>query len=103
MQDILLSHDNGCQTDIIVLDFSKAFDTMPQKSLLLKMDHYCVRGPLLTWLQNFLIQRRMRVVEAGEASEEAAVFLGVPQGIVLGPLLFLCHINDLPQSLKPTV
>eukprot|EP00745_Piridium_sociabile_P024152 TRINITY_DN38010_c0_g1_i15.p2 TRINITY_DN38010_c0_g1~~TRINITY_DN38010_c0_g1_i15.p2 ORF type:complete len:168 (+),score=30.61 TRINITY_DN38010_c0_g1_i15:1033-1536(+) len=100
MQDILSSHDAGFQTDIAILDFSKAFDT-PQTA--------AQDGPLWrernyhSWQTNFLTKRKTRVVLGGEASYAVAVESGVPQGTVLGPLLFLCHINDLPDTVKSTV
>jgi hypothetical protein len=103
MNDLLERYDTGKQTDVAILDFSKAFDTVPHSRLLHKLDHYGIRGPIHQWLTNFLKRRTMRVVLEGEASEEAAVESGVPQGTVLGPLLFLCHINDLPDSVKSTV
>ena len=59
MQDILSSHDAGRQTEVIILDFSKAFDTVPHSKLLHKLDHYGVRGTVHTWLTNFLTQRTM--------------------------------------------
>ena len=102
-QDLLSSFDEGHQIDMAILDFSKAFDTVPHDRLLHKLLHYGIDGPLLNWLRCFLTKRHMQVAIEGTASEPATVESGVPQGTVLGPLLFLCHINDLPESVKSQV
>ena len=103
MNDLLQSYDRGQQTDVAILDFSKAFDTVPHSKLLHKLEHYGIQGSILLWLQAFLTTRTMRTVVEGEASEEVRVESGVPQGTVLAPLLFLCHINDLPDAVKSQV
>jgi hypothetical protein len=97
------SYDAGLKTDVAILDFSKAFDTVPHNKLFHKFDDYNVRGSINRWLEMFLTQRKMKVVIDGDESEEATVDSGVPQGTVLGPLLFLCHINDLPDSVRSSV
>ena len=103
MEDLLKNHNAGYQTDVIILDFSKAFDTVPHRELLHKLTSFGIEGPIHTWIKNFLTTRYMRVVVDGECSRKVTVDSGVPQGTVMGPLLFLCHINDLPQSVNSQV
>ena len=90
---------------MVILDFSKAFDTVPYQKLPHKMRQYGVDGNISAWLSDFLTNRKMRVVIDGEESEAVPVDSGVPQGTVqlLWPLLFLCNIHDLPDAVKSTV
>ena len=103
MHDLLQTNDRNIQMDIAILDFSKAFDTVPHDRLLQKLEAYGIRGNLHKWLTSFLKDRQMNVVVEGEHSDSAYVESGVPQGTVLGPLMFLCHINDLPDCVKSQV
>ena len=90
-------------TDVIFLDFAKAFDSVPHERLLLKLNRYGIRGDLLLWFRNWLTNRKQRVIIRGTCSEWSPVISGTPQGTILGPILFLLYVNDITDNVKSKI
>ena len=90
--------DNMSHTVGIFLDFSKAFDTINHNILLNKLSHYGIRGKALEWFRNYLTDRKQFVCVNGQESYQRSISCGIPQGSLLGPLLFIIYINDFQNS-----
>ena len=91
------------QIDVILLDISKAFDVVPHHSLLMKLYMHGITGKTHRWIEDFLGNRIQEVVVNGSKSECGMVKSGVPQGTVLGPLLFLIYINDIESQITSSI
>ena len=94
---------HGIPVDILFLDYSKAFDTVPHRRLVKQVESFGIHGRALAWIQAFLTDRRQLVRANGEHSDFKAVKSGVPQGSILGPVLFTLYVNDIPSLLETII
>ena len=81
------------------MDLKKAFDTVNHQNLCLKLEHSGIRGPALNWMKDYLTDRKKFVQLGNTKSDYANVTCGIPQGSILGPLLFSIYVNDMQQAL----
>ena len=97
------SKDSGNSTHAVFLDFAKAFDSVPHQRLFLKLESVGIRGKLLQWIRNFLLDRYQQVLIDGQSSDWEPVSSGVPQGSMLAPLLFIVYLNDIEEQMNSSI
>ena len=97
------ARNDSHKADVILLDFTKAFDSVPHQRLLAKLKGYGIGGNLLNWLTHSTVGRKQRVSFRGHFSPWTMVTFGVPQGSLLGPVLFLAYINDITTGIRSSM
>ena len=95
--------DDALPVDVVYLDFLKAFDKVPHQRFLLKLNAHGISNDVINWIEKWLSHTRQREIVGGELSNWKSVLSGVPQGSVLGPILFLIYINDLEDDISSKV
>ena len=101
--DLLNKMEDGSNVDVVYLDFSKAFDKVDHAILLKKLKAIGITGKAGKWILDFLSERYQQVIVNNQKSSKSKVVSGVPQGSVLGPLLFLVMINDINQDIESSI
>ena len=97
---VKIGFEEGLLTGMVLIDLQKAFDTIDHSILLEKMSYLCFAGKMIAWYKSYLTNRSFIVNVGKEFSSPSKLSCGVPQGLILGPLLFLLYVNDMPQAVN---
>ena len=103
LDDATSALDSGEGLDMVFLDYKKAFDSVPHQRLVHKLKSYGFGDRIIQWVANFLNERKQIVTVRGHSSKPVSVLSGVPQGSVLGPLLFILYVNELPELVSSKI